>query len=53
MTQKEKIMKSFLAIQSIRNTAARINEECGEYSSSAANYAKNIVKVCEDLLKVL
>lgn len=53
MTQKEKIMKSLLAIQSIRNTAVRINRECGEYSSTAASYAKDIVKQCEDLLRIL
>lgn len=53
MTQKEKLMKSFLAIQSIKNTAIRINEECGEYSSLAASYVKDIVKKCEDLLKIL
>lgn len=53
MTQKEKLMKSLLAIQSIRNTAVRINEECEEYSSTAAHYAKDIVKKCEDLLKIL
>lgn len=53
MTQKEKIAKSFMAVQSIKNTAIRINRECGEYSSTAASYAKDIVTMCDNLLSIL
>lgn len=53
MTQKEKIMKSFMTVQSILHTAKHIEDECAEYSSTAASYAKDIVKQCESLLKVL
>lgn len=53
MTQKEKLIKSIMTVQSIKNTAIRINRECGEYSSTAASYAKDIVSQCDNLLKVL
>lgn len=53
MTQKEKLAKSFLAIQSIKNTAQTLERECKEYSSSAAMYARSIINKCEDYLKIL
>lgn len=53
MTQKEKIIKSAMALQSIRNTAKRIDVECAEYSRTAAMYAKNIVNECDSILKIL
>lgn len=53
MTQKEKLMKSIITIQSIKHIATRIDIECAEYSSTAAYYAKDIVSKCDSLLKVL
>lgn len=53
MTQKEKIMKSFMTVQSILHSAQNIERECKEYSSTAASYARDIVNKCESLLKVL
>lgn len=42
-----------MALQSIRNTAKRIDTECAEYSSTAAMYAKNIINECNSILKML
>lgn len=53
MTQKEKLMKAFMGIQSIKHAAANIETECSKYSSTAAMYARDIVAQCEVLLKVL
>lgn len=53
MTQKEKIIKSFMTVQNILHTAQIIEKECKEYSSTAASYAKDIVNKCESLLQVL
>lgn len=53
MTQKEKLMKAFLAIQSIKHTAQNIETECSKYSSTACSYAKDIYQECEKILKVL
>ena len=53
MTQKEKIIKSFMAVQSIKHTAQSIVTECSKYSSTAVSYAKDIVNQCDSLLKVL
>lgn len=53
MTQKEKIIKSFMAVQSIKHTAQNIVTECSKYSSTAVSYAKDIVNQCDSLLKIL
>lgn len=53
MTQKEKLIKSFMTIQSIKSTAQNLEKECREYSSTAAMYARNIINKCEDTLKIL
>ena len=53
MTQKDKLKESFLALVSIRNTADNIINYCSEYSSEAANYAKEIKHKCEEVLKLL
>lgn len=53
MTQKEKLIKSFLTTQSIRRVALNIERECAEYSSTAVNYAKDIVTLSDALLKIL
>ena len=53
MTQKDKLKEFFLALVSIRSTADNIINYCSEYSSEAANYAKEIKHKCEEVLKLL
>lgn len=53
MTQKEKIIKSFMALQSIKSTAQNIITECSEYSSTASSYANSIVSKCDEMFKIL
>lgn len=53
MTQKDKLKESFLALVSIRSTANHIIDYCSEYSSEAANYAKEIKQECDKVLKLL
>lgn len=53
MTQKEKLMKAFLAFQSIKHTAQNIETECSKYSSTACSYARDIHRVCDVILKIL
>lgn len=53
MTQKEKLMKAFLAIQSINHYAKNIEDECTQYSSLAGRYARDIRSICDRILSIL
>lgn len=52
MTQKEKIAEAWLSITQIKSWANTINEECAEYSSTAASYARRIIEICDRYIEL-
>lgn len=52
MTQKEKITEAWLSITQIKSWANTINEECAEYSSTAAAYARRIIGICDRYIEL-
>lgn len=54
MTQKDKIIKAFMALQSIKSNIMRLEREAEGYDMRFhKSYTSSIIKKCDETLKLL
>lgn len=54
MTQKEKLIKAFLAMKRIKHSAERLEEEAKDYDVKfCRSYSEDIISMCDEIARIL